>query len=164
MSTIALISIQVRDDDRATPIFHAACWNHVEITKSLVSAGANLYTQRNDGFTALHVAAKNNQPKITEVLVEAMGDLGIQEVRASCCRFLYYADTVLTRNTREKEEQPHVHAMDYLFTDDVALLFLNNSLLLVGGRSSATPLSIARTAAKLPSASRHSSQRVPTPR
>ncbi len=48
--------------------------------KVLISAGANLYVQRNDGFTALHVAAKNNQPKIAEVLVEAMDDLGVQEV------------------------------------------------------------------------------------
>lgn len=49
--------------------------------KTLISGGANLYAQRNDGFTALHVAAKNNQPKITEILVEAMDDLGVQEVR-----------------------------------------------------------------------------------
>lgn len=48
--------------------------------KNLISGGANLYAQRNDGFTALHVAAKNNQPKITEILVEAMDDLGTQEV------------------------------------------------------------------------------------
>lgn len=73
--------IQIPDDDRATAVFHAACWNHVEIMKTLISGGANLYAQRNDGFTALHVAAKNNQPKITEILVEAMDDLGVQEVR-----------------------------------------------------------------------------------
>eukprot|EP00903_Cladosiphon_okamuranus_P015237 g14083.t1 len=71
--------LEVKDDDRATVVFHAACWNHVEIMKTLISGGANLYAQRNDGFTALHVAAKNNQPKIVEVLVEAMDDLGIQE-------------------------------------------------------------------------------------
>ena len=62
--------------------------------KTLISGGANLYAQRNDGFTALHVAAKNNQPKITEVLVEAMDDLGVQEVRIHLC----YAERVLTEN------------------------------------------------------------------
>ncbi|CAN0512033.1 unnamed protein product, partial [Ectocarpus sp. 12 AP-2014] len=50
-----------KDDDGATALFHAAFWTHVEIAKDLISAGANLYAKRNDGFTALHVAAKNNQ-------------------------------------------------------------------------------------------------------
>lgn len=65
--------------------------------KTLISGGANLYAQRNDGFTALHVAAKNNQPKITEVLVEAMDDLGVQEVRMHLC----YAERVLTENNKD---------------------------------------------------------------
>lgn len=53
----------------------------MEIAKDLISAGANLYAKRNDGFTALHVAAKNNQPRITEVLVDAMDDLDLKEVK-----------------------------------------------------------------------------------
>lgn len=63
-------------------MFHAAFWTHVEIAKDLIYAGADLYAQRNDGFTALHVAVKNNQPRMTEVLVKAMKkNLRIQEVR-----------------------------------------------------------------------------------
>ncbi|CAN0370724.1 unnamed protein product, partial [Ectocarpus sp. 8 AP-2014] len=72
---------QEKDEDGATALFHAAFWTHVEIAKDLISAGANLYAKRNDGFTALHVAAKNNQPRITEVLVDAMNDLDLQEVK-----------------------------------------------------------------------------------
>lgn len=53
----------------------------MEIAKDLIAAGANLYAKRNDGFTALHVAAKNNQPRITEVLVDAMDDLDMKEVK-----------------------------------------------------------------------------------
>ena len=69
--------------------------------KTLISSGANLYAQRNDGFTALHVAAKNNQPKITELLVHAMDDLGIQEVRTYISP-LSYAERMLAKNNNGK--------------------------------------------------------------
>lgn len=61
----------------------------MEIAKELIHAGADLYAQRNDGFTALHVAAKNNQPRMTEVLVKAMKNkLGTQEVFSSIFRII----------------------------------------------------------------------------
>lgn len=71
---------QVKDEDAATPLFHAAFWTHVDVAKDLVDAGANVNAQRKDGFTPLHVAVKNNQPRMTDVLVKAMSSLSIQEV------------------------------------------------------------------------------------
>lgn len=74
-------NFQVKDEDGATPLFHAAFWTHVDVAKDFIAAGADVNAQRNnDGFTPLHVAVKNNQPRMTEVLVNAMADLGMQEV------------------------------------------------------------------------------------
>lgn len=50
------------------------------MAKDLIDAGADLNAHRNDGFTPLHVAVKNNQPRMTDVLVKAMADLSAKEV------------------------------------------------------------------------------------
>lgn len=81
---------QIKDEDAATPLFHAAFWTHVDVAKDLVDAGANVNAQRNDGFTPLHVAVKNNQPRMTDVLVKAMSSLSIQEVLNGVSRDLLF--------------------------------------------------------------------------
>lgn len=81
---------QVKDEDAATPLFHAAFWTHVDVARDLVNAGANVNAQRNDGFTPLHVAVKNNQPRMTDVLVKAMSSLSIQEVINGVSRDLLF--------------------------------------------------------------------------
>lgn len=76
------IPFQVKDDEGATPLCHAAFWTHVDVAKDLIDAGADVNVQRrNDGFTPLHVAAKNNQPRMIDLLVGATADLNVQEVR-----------------------------------------------------------------------------------
>ncbi|CAM9567420.1 unnamed protein product, partial [Sphacelaria rigidula] len=73
--------LEVKDEDGATPLFHAAFWTHVDVAKDLIAGGADVNAQRSsDGFTPLHVAVKNNQPRMTDLLVQEMADLHIQEV------------------------------------------------------------------------------------
>lgn len=60
------------------------------MAKDLINAGADVNAKRNDGFTPLHVAVKNNQPRMTELLVKYMTDLDVQEVNPGdrCDRFV----------------------------------------------------------------------------
>lgn len=79
--------MQVKDEDGATPLFHAAFWTHVDVAKDLIAGGADVNAQRSsDGFTPLHVAVKNNQPRMTDLLVQEMADLHIQEVHHHLAR------------------------------------------------------------------------------
>ncbi|CAM9837068.1 unnamed protein product [Discosporangium mesarthrocarpum] len=71
--------LEIRDEDGATPLFHAAFWTHDEIAKALLQGGARVNAQRNDGFTPLHVAARNNQPRMTKILVQGGADLKAKE-------------------------------------------------------------------------------------
>lgn len=50
------------------------------MASDLIHAGANVSARRNDGATPIHVAVKNNQPRMTEVLVKAMANLSLLEV------------------------------------------------------------------------------------
>jgi ankyrin repeat protein len=49
-------------------------WNHSEIVRMLIDAGADLNIQSYNGWTALHCCARNNRPEILRMLIDAGAD------------------------------------------------------------------------------------------
>lgn len=58
----------------STPLISAITFNHSEIAKALVKAGADLEIQNNDGSSALHVAAFFCRVEMVKMLVDANAD------------------------------------------------------------------------------------------
>ncbi len=58
----------------STPLISAITFNHTEIAKSLINAGADLEIQNNDGSSPLHVAAFFCRVELVQLLVDAKVD------------------------------------------------------------------------------------------
>lgn len=70
------------DQKNQTPLLRAISYGYmdpvyVEIAKYLIEQGAQLAHQDNDGFTALHYAAKNGHLEVVKMLVERGADLNV---------------------------------------------------------------------------------------
>ena len=52
---------------------------NLNIVRDLITLGANLDWQENDGSTALHWCAVNNHPEIAKVLIDAGADVNVQD-------------------------------------------------------------------------------------
>jgi ankyrin repeat protein len=62
--------LEATDINRRTALFHAAS-THLEPTKTLLQAHANVNHQDQNGYTALHMAISNNHPEIIYALRDA---------------------------------------------------------------------------------------------
>lgn len=55
------IELDAQDVNGWTPLMHACCRGHKSVVEALLSAGASLETESDDGRTALHRAATWNR-------------------------------------------------------------------------------------------------------
>lgn len=62
----------------STPLITASTFNKIEITQTLINAGADLEATNNDGATALHAAAFFCQVEIVQLLIDANADKTIK--------------------------------------------------------------------------------------
>lgn len=67
--------INSTDIHGATPLLRAACYNRVEVIKTLIDRGANVNAVRVDGFTPLLIAAFFGHADVVRVLVESGADV-----------------------------------------------------------------------------------------
>jgi len=62
--------LDIRDTDGKTLLLTAAANGQTDIVRTLVSAGADVNTQRNDGASALSVASQQGHLEIVNILLE----------------------------------------------------------------------------------------------
>jgi hypothetical protein len=67
-------AINFMDKDGVTPLMHAACYNRVEVVKTLIERGADVNAVRADGFTPLLLAIFFGHLDVVRVLVENGAD------------------------------------------------------------------------------------------
>lgn len=68
-------AINFVDKNGVTPLLHAACYNHVEVVRTLIERGANVNAVRVDGFTPLLLAIFFGHADVVRVLVESGADV-----------------------------------------------------------------------------------------
>ena len=63
-------AINFVDKNGVTPLLHAACYNHVEVVRTLIERGANVNAVRVDGFTPLLLAIFFGHADVVRVVDE----------------------------------------------------------------------------------------------
>ncbi|MCE5323348.1 ankyrin repeat domain-containing protein [bacterium] len=66
--------VNLKDDDGATPLHHAAAKGQLAIVKLLIADKADVNAQKKDGVTALHVAAALGYKDVVVALLDAKAD------------------------------------------------------------------------------------------
>lgn len=68
-------AINIRDNERLTPLM-VACWQgHTDIAESLIKAGADISVSDNEGLTPLLMACQQGYADIVEILLDAGADI-----------------------------------------------------------------------------------------
>lgn len=69
------VSINSTDENGVTPLLHAACYDRIEVIRTLIEYGANVNAVRIDGFTPLLLAVFYGNRDIIQLLVESGADV-----------------------------------------------------------------------------------------
>ena len=69
------VSINSTDENGVTPLLHAACYDRIEVIRTLIECGADVNAVRTDGFTALLLAVFYGNRDIIQLLVESGADV-----------------------------------------------------------------------------------------
>ncbi|XP_048351097.1 ankyrin repeat domain-containing protein 49 [Sphaerodactylus townsendi] len=73
-----LAPVNVRDEDRYTPLHRAAYNGHLEVVRELIAHGADIHALTVDSWTPLHSACKWNNTKIASFLLQHGADINAQ--------------------------------------------------------------------------------------
>ncbi|XP_067658953.1 E3 ubiquitin-protein ligase MIB2-like isoform X2 [Haliotis asinina] len=74
---------KIDDDTEGVTALHTACfWGHLQIVRSLLSAGSDKNRVSKDGSTPLHYAVSRDHTDVVEALVKAKADLDIKNSKA----------------------------------------------------------------------------------
>ena len=77
----ARYDLPLRDDDGATPLYHAVEHGHLDMVMVLLKAEAHVNARNKKRWTPLHMAAKNDHPDVIRVLIAAGADINGQTIR-----------------------------------------------------------------------------------
>ncbi|KAL5007075.1 hypothetical protein ScPMuIL_015881 [Solemya velum] len=70
--------VNVRDDDKYSPL-HRACYNgHIDMVRMLLSRGADIQARTIDGWQPLHSAARWNQASVVSLLLHNGAEVNVQ--------------------------------------------------------------------------------------
>ncbi|XP_006008508.1 ankyrin repeat domain-containing protein 49 [Latimeria chalumnae] len=70
--------INIRDEDKYTPLHRAAYSDHLEMVRELIGHGADVHARTVDGWTPLHSACKWNNTKVASFLLQHGADINAQ--------------------------------------------------------------------------------------
>ncbi|CAL4182709.1 unnamed protein product [Meganyctiphanes norvegica] len=112
--------IDALDNYGWTPIMYATSYGHLNIVQTLIAANANLTISLNnkgrwEGYTVLHIAAKNNKTEIAELLLEAGADKKQQDINGKTPGYV----------ARENKHIDLANMIDnYTYTPDINLTLI----------------------------------------
>jgi hypothetical protein len=73
------VDINSRNDIGITALMRACSYNHIDIVKLLIEAGADINAKDKVGYTALIVASANGRIEIVKLLIKAGSDVNAKE-------------------------------------------------------------------------------------
>ncbi|CAL4088710.1 unnamed protein product [Meganyctiphanes norvegica] len=90
---VGLADIDSRDKYGQTPIMYATNHGHLNIVQTLIAANANLTISVNnksswEGYTVLHIAARDNKTEIAKLLLDAGSDNRKQDINGKTPEYL----------------------------------------------------------------------------
>ena len=69
------VSINSTDENGVTPLLHAACYDRIEVIRTLIECNADVNAVRSDGFTPLLLAVFYGHRDVIQLLVESGADV-----------------------------------------------------------------------------------------
>src|SRR4029450_8097220 len=69
------VSINSTDENGVTPLLHAACYDRIEVIRTLIECSADVNAVRSDGFTPLLLAVFYGHRDVIQLLVESGSDV-----------------------------------------------------------------------------------------
>ena len=69
------VSINSTDENGVTPLLHAACYDRIDVIRTLIECSADVNAVRSDGFTPLLLAVFHGHRDVIQLLVESGADV-----------------------------------------------------------------------------------------